>query len=345
MPEFLFDAKTIYWIIEIGIIILVLVFQRPLAKLAIRIFFSRIRSRNLKRYELIRKALLQPVAFLIFSGAAMIAAHFMDLPEKLAGVVNNTLVSLFMVAAIWMLYSAAGMISATLLGSFRERETSVNPTAAHFIASAIQIMIVIIGLLLILTRWVSDITGLVAGLGIGGLAIALAAQDTASNFIGSITIMLDKPFEIGDFIEVDGIAGTVERVGLRSSRVRAVDQSMIYIPNSKMANYNIINGTKRTSRRVAYKIALPRTAAPDVVRAFVAQARAILAGDPDVQETGAMVYFEGFTTHALEIFICYHTLTDYNLMMMTRERINLALLEAATQMDIACVFPQGFAEG
>lgn len=345
MLDWIKSADSLPWIIQIAAIILAFLLQRLIARLVIRLAFAGLRTRRPERYLQLKRALLQPTALLVFSGIAMISAHFMDLPDKTAQLIGNALASVFMIAAVWMLYTAAGLVSASLLDSFRDRETTVNPTAAHFIASGIQIMIVIIGLLMVLARWVTDLTGLIAGLGIGGLAIALAAQDTASNFIGSIAIMLDKPFEIGDYIEIDGIAGTVERVGMRSSRVRAVDQSLIYIPNAKLANYNIINGAKRTSRRVAYKIALPRSAAPEVVRTFIAKARTILADDQDILETGALVIFEGFTTHALEILICYHTVTDYSQMMIVRERVNLALLELAAGMDIACVFPQGFLEG
>lgn len=345
MLEFMKSENALAWIIQIAVVVLALLFQRPLARLVLWLAFIHLRRRRAERYRLIKKALLQPTALLIFTGVTMISAHFMAFPDKVAVLVGNILASLFMVAAVWMLYTAAGLVSATLLDAFRERETTGNPTAAHFIASGIQILIVIIGVLIVLARWVTDLTGLIAGLGIGGLAIALAAQDTASNFIGSIAIMLDKPFEIGDYIEIDGIAGTVERVGLRSSRVRAVDKSLIYIPNAKLANYNIINGTKRTSRRVTFKIALPRTATPQAVQSFMAKAREILAEDSEIQEEGTVVIFEGFTLYALEIYICFFTGTDYNQMLNVRNRVNLALLEAADGLGIARILQPGLPEG
>lgn len=344
MFDFLKSEQAIYWVVEVAVIVIALFFQRPLARLVLWLAFTGMRRRRPERYLLIKKSLLQPAALLIFSGITLISTHFMDFPDKVSDLVGNILASLFMIAAVWMLYTAAGLVSATLLDSFRERETSVNPTAAHFIASGIQILIVIIGLLMVLARWVTDLTGLIAGLGIGGLAIALAAQDTASNFIGSIAIMLDKPFEIGEYIEVDGIAGTVERVGLRSSRVRAVDRSLVYIPNAKLTNYNIINGTKRTSRRVAFKVSLPRTATPESVQIFIAKTREILADDPEVQDEGSMVILEGFSYYAFEIYVCYFTGSDYNEMMAIRNRINLALLNLAGSLGISSLLPPAFPE-
>ncbi|HAL73845.1 MAG TPA: hypothetical protein DCM45_01985 [Clostridiales bacterium] len=344
MFDFLKNEQTIYWLIEISVIVVVLIFRRPLARLVLRIAFAGMRKKRPERYQLIKKSLLQPTALLILCGTALISTHFMNFPDKVSGLAGNILASLFIIAAVWMLYTAAGLVSATLLDSFRDRETAVNPTAAHFIASGIQILIVIIGLLVVLARWVTDLTGLIAGLGIGGLAIALAAQDTASNFIGSIVIMLDKPFEIGEYIEVDGIAGTVERVGLRSSRVRAVDRSLVYIPNAKLANYNIINGSNRTSRRVAFKVGLPRTATPESIQTFITKTREILADDPDVQDEGSMVILEGFTVYAFEIFICYYTGADYNEMMAIRNRINLALLDLADSLGVSSLLPPAYPE-
>lgn len=344
MLDFLKSEQAIYWLIEISVIVVALFFQRPLARLVLRLAFAGLRKKRPERYQLIKKSLLQPAALLIFSGITLISTHFMNLPDKVSDLAENILASLFMVAAIWMLYTAAGLVSATLLDSFRDRETSVNPTAAHFIASGIQIMIIIIGLLMVLARWVTDLTGLIAGLGIGGLAIALAAQDTASNFIGSIAIMLDKPFEIGEYIEVDGIAGTVERVGLRSSRVRAVDRSLVYIPNAKLANYNIVNGAKRTARRVAFKMALPRSTPVDTVQAFLAEARQLLAGDPEILEEGALAVLDGLTNYTVEIFICFFTEPDYNQMLSIKERVTLALLAIADRLGIASLLPPGFVE-
>jgi MscS family membrane protein len=110
-----------------------------------------------------------------------------------------------------------------------------------------------------------------------------------------------------------------------------------------MANYNIINGTKRLSRRVTFKLGLARSTEPAVIRIFLERARQILAGDPDVQEQGTLVTLDGFTTHTLEIFVCYFTCADYTQMMLIKERINLALLEEADKLGITGIFPQGIA--
>ncbi len=330
---------TLALIIALLVILLVFGFRGLLAKLAIRLFFARLRRRNTTRYRLIKAALTKPLSYMILAGVTSFALDFMSIPEKYLGMAVNLAVSLFLAAAIWLLYAAAGLAAATILDTSHAQDTKVNPTAAHFISSAIQITIVIIGILIILSRWISDITSLIAGFGIGGLAIALAAQDTASNLFGSISIMLDKPFETGDWIETDGVAGVVERVGLRSSRIRAQDQSIVTIPNARLANSNIANATKRGSRRIAFKFGILYSTPADQIDQLIGRIKAILLDDPDVQDEGSLVCFEGFSASALEIFVCYYTLADYSAMMLVKERINFAILLAAGEIGISNAFP------
>ncbi len=141
-----------------------------------------------------------------------------------------------------------------LLNPDRDPTGKVDANAAKLYYGRTQSGGVRLCIFAVLSRWVTDISGLIAGLGIGGLALALAAQDTASNLFGSIAIMVDKPFEIGDWVEFDGFAGTVVSVGLRSTKIRVVDQSILSVPNSKLAASIVSNGALRSSRRVAFHV-------------------------------------------------------------------------------------------
>ena len=339
IDEFLAKNGTLGLGIAIAAILLALVFCRPLASLAIRIALAGLRRKKPQRYQLVKKVLLRPVAVMIVTGIARIAVLFMGLPALVLAAAGNILTSLFMIASVWMLYEAAGLIAATLLDTSHRKEAPVNPTAARLIASSVQIAIILVGILMVLSRWVADVSGLLAGLGIGGLAIALAAQDTAANFIGSIAIMLDKPFAVGDWIEVDAFAGTVENVGLRSSRIRTLDQTLVSIPNSRLAGSNIVNGSRRTKRRIAFKFSLNQANDPEAVAAFVERIKVILAADAAVDPEGSLVYFDGFAANMLEIAVSYYTAVDLAAMATVRERINFALLRAAREMGLSYLPP------
>lgn len=339
LPSFIYHESTLTWVIGFAVLLLILVFSRQLSLLLLRIVLARLNARKRERYLLVRQSLRRPVAWMITAGGAGIISGFMPVPAELVVFVNNFLASLFMLSAIWTLYAAAGLVAAALIAASHERKSPVNPTGANFIGSGVQIAVVVIGLLLVLSRWIPDISGLIAGLGIGGLALALAAQDTASNLIGSIAIMMDKPFEIGDWIEVDGHSGTVERIGMRSSRVRALDQTIISIPNSHLASSIIINGAHRASRRVAYRIAL----APDTpfgkLTELGERIRQILAVDPDIDKNSILVTFDTFTPYSMDISVIYHTAADFRQMMIVRERNNLAVLSELQSLNIRSAAP------
>ncbi|MGI5907812.1 MAG: mechanosensitive ion channel family protein [Christensenellales bacterium] len=337
--DFLKAQGAVPLVIAAAAVVLAFLFRRPAARLVIRFTLTRLRRRNPDRYKLVRDGLLRPVSYMFFTGIARIAIEYMGIPEKAFGIVANIVSSLFMVTAFWALYAAAGFVAVLIAESTREKGNGVSATAANYVSGAIRIVIVVVGVLMVLSRWVSDISGLIAGLGIGGLAIALAAQDTAANLFGSISIMLDKPFEIGDWVEAEGVEGTVEKVGFRSSRIRAFDQSVITIPNSKLANSTISNGTNRVRRRITFRLGLVYSTPPKAISDYIERIKAVLEADPDVENESAMVFFENFADSTLEIFVSYHTVVDYITMMRVRERINLTLLEQAKEAGVSMAFP------
>lgn len=334
--------ETLVLVIALIVILAVFLLRGLLAKLLIRILFQRTRRRNLDKYKLIKAALNKPASFTILTGVIRGAVNFMGLSDPYFEFAADIGSTLFMAATIWLLYAAAGLAAASWLSSSvspAEKGINVNPTAARFVTSAVQITIIVLGLLLILSRWVSDISGLIAGLGIGGLAVALAAQDTAANLFGSIAIMLDKPFEIGDWVEVEGHMGVVEKVGLRSSRIRALDQSVISMPNARLANSNIVNGTRRGRRRVAFKLSVVLSTPPDKISLLVERIKKILEADEEIEKESMLVCLDGFAGSAMEIFVNYYTLSDYMLMMLAKERINYAILQATAEIEVAIALP------
>ncbi len=337
----------IYWqikdylpiIASLTVLLIIILLRRPLARGLLRIIFSGRKKNNPEHYRLICNTMLKPFSLMLVSGPARLALEYIQPSPKYYLVWANILSSVFLITSFIALYYAAGLAAGLIINNAGKKELKVDPNAANYIAGAIKFTIVVIGIFTILSLWVKDITGLIAGLGIGGLAIALAAQDTAANLFGSIAIMLDKPFEIGDWVETEGIMGTVIRVGLRSSQIRALDQSIISIPNSKLAAGIIANATRRLNRRVAFKIRIIYSTPPEKILAYTERIKQILKSDPDIIEDGAIVRFDNFGDSALEIFICYFTVANYSHMLEVKERINLEILKAARSTGISLALP------
>jgi MscS family membrane protein len=138
----------------------------------------------------------------------------------------------------------------------RKKITKVNESVIKMICKTLRILIYIIGGVILISELGYNISGLIAGLGIGGVAIALAAQDTASNIIGALMIILDKPFEIGDWITVGSTEGSVEEFTFRSTRIREAKNSVVSIPNSVIVNSSITNWSKLKKRRIDMDLVL-----------------------------------------------------------------------------------------
>lgn len=115
---------------------------------------------------------------------------------------------------------------------------------------------VIIGALTVLQQWDINLTSLLAGLSIGGVALALAAQTTASNLFGAFSVMFERPFEVGDYIEVNGVFGAVEKMGMRSTQIRQINHALVYVPNSKLSTENITNWKLLSNWRVETTISV-----------------------------------------------------------------------------------------
>lgn len=204
---------------------------------------------------------------------------------------------------------------------------------------------VIIWLLIVLqvTQTLSDkpVTSLLAGLGVGGLAVALAAQETIKNFFGSLVIIGDKPFEIGDRVVVDALDGTVLSVGFRSTRVRTLEGAVVTLPNSEIVNKCIHNLSRRPFIRHVADIGIVYGTPPEKVRRATAILREILAGHEGLHpDYPPQVFFTRFNDWSLNLrfFFWYHP-ADYWAYLAFSERVNQTILERFTREGIDFAFP------
>jgi MscS family membrane protein len=196
-----------------------------------------------------------------------------------------------------------------------------------------------LGALLVLDAVGVDVWKLAAGVGIGGLAFALAAQDTVANVLGSVNIFIDKPFQIGDWVKIGDVEGTVEEVGFRSTRVRTFYNSLVTIPNSKIMDANVDNLGVRPRRRVKLTLGLTYDTPPEKVQAYVEGVRAILTAHPQVQASYE-VHFYDLGASALEILVYYHLVVDdWSSELEARAQNLLEFLRLADALGVSFAFP------
>lgn len=199
---------------------------------------------------------------------------------------------------------------------------------------------VILSALVIAERMGADVKTYLAGLGIGGLAFALAAQDTLANMLGSFVVVLDHPFRVGDTVRIAGNEGAVEDIGLRSTRLRTGARTLIVLPNKMVAQEAITNLSRMPQRRVDQTIGLTYETTAEQMTTIVADLRALLKSDPGVHPGLVAVYFADYADSSLNIQIVYFTSDpDWQKHMEVRERINLQIMRAVAARGLSFAFP------
>ncbi|HEX2854588.1 MAG TPA: mechanosensitive ion channel family protein [Opitutaceae bacterium] len=199
---------------------------------------------------------------------------------------------------------------------------------------------VVFGVLMVVQSLGYDVKALLAGLGIGGLAVALAAQDTLANVFGSIVVAIDQPFKLGEAIKVGPHEGNVEDIGLRSTKIRTPGKNLVVIPNKTVASEAIINNSRFTRRRVEHVVGLTYDTTPDQLQAIVQEIQGILTAEPEIDKNSVMVFFRDLNTSSLDIWIVYETPNpDFQKHMRVREKMNLAIMRAVAARGLSFAFP------
>lgn len=204
----------------------------------------------------------------------------------------------------------------------------------------LKVIIVIIGAIYVLDVFNVDLTALIAGLSIGGLAVALAAQDTVKHLIGSIMIYADRPFQLGDFISSGDITGTVEDIGFRSTRIRTPDSSLISVPNGSLVDMVVNNMGSLKYRRFNTTIGLAYYTPPVLIEKFVEGLRAINEAHPLTKSDTSFIHLNNMGGSSLDIlFVIYFNTTDYASNLKLKEEIIFSILNLAAAMNVHIAFP------
>ncbi len=244
------------------------------------------------------------------------------------------------VSITWIILRLVDYFGFRYLQRAARTESRMDIQVIPFVREFLKILIVIFAIFSVLgSVFNMDITGLIAGLGIGGLAVALAGKESLENLFASFTIFLDKPFIVGDLVQVGTTVGTVEKVGFRSTRIRTMEKSFLTLPNKLMVDQPLDNLTLRTFRRARYDIGLTYSSHPDRMRAVIAELQAFLDEHPRTNQDG-QVRFTDFGPSSLNIMVLYFVNTiDFAEYNKVREEINFQILDIVKRNGCSIAFP------
>ena len=249
----------------------------------------------------------------------------------------NTLLRCFIIIFFaWGFYNFLGTDSLQELTKRLDLDRSI----LDFLAKLFRVLIVALAVIIIAQEWDYDVNGFLAGLGLGGLAIALAAKDAAANIFGGIVIVLDKPFSVGDWIHTPTVEGTVEEISFRSTKIRTFAQALVTVPNSVPANEAITNWSRMEKRRVTFHLGVNRATPREKLKSCVEKIRAMLENHPEVHKETIMVRFDQFGESSLDIFFYFFTQTTvWSEYLRVREDVNLKIMEILEEEGVSVAFP------
>ena len=219
--------------------------------------------------------------------------------------------------------------------------STLDDQLVPLVRKTMKAFVVIIGALFILKDGLRlDIVPFLTGLSIGGLAFALAAQDTIKNFFGSIMIFIDKPFQVGDWITSGDLDGTVEEVGFRSTRIRTFTNSLVYIPNGKLADSTIDNHGLRKYRRFSSTITLTYDTPPELIELYVQGLRQVVATHPHTRKDFYNVYFNNMSAYSLDVmFYVFFEVGTWQEELQCRHELLIQTVKLANKIGVRFAFP------
>jgi len=321
---------------------------RPLIQLVLKkvkshLYFVRHYPHGFSAYFL-KQNVERPTAWIIVmmfwsmtSDAVNLTGNF----EKYYGHVLRALIAFQIIRLLYYAVDAFGKVLGDVANQKNNKpNAAMNDQLIPFATKAIKIIVVVVGVLIVLQSSGINVMSLLAGLGIGGLALALAAQDTAANLFGSVTILSDQPFKIGDWIKVKDLEGNVEEIGFRSTRIRTFYNSLVTIPNSMMAKETIDNMGLRGSSRTMQELNLSYYTKPEMIEPFCQHLRDMLKQQQYVKKDGITVIFSGIKPASLTILVLFYVelpgLAQEN---QIKQEIFTNILKVANEMRVDFAIP------
>jgi MscS family membrane protein len=244
------------------------------------------------------------------------------------------------VSLVLLLYRLVDVLTAYMVHRAAGTDTKLDDQLVPLVRRGLKIVIVVLGALFVLQNLEVDITSILATFGVGTIAFALAAKDTVQNLFGSLTIFLDKPFQIGDWVQTCGVEGIIEEVGFRSTRVRTFYNSQVTVPNGKFTDAIVDNYGRRQYRRCSIKLGLTYDTTPEQMEAFCDGLRAIIAAHPATRKDYYEVHFAGYGASSLDVMLYFFFDVDsWTKELRARHEVYLDFLRLAQDLGVSYAFP------
>lgn len=313
------------------------VFTLVIEKIIIRFLVKKGYKSVARRYV---APVAKPMSILILFPILLFLIPVLQLSMNINNYILLGLKALWPIFATVVCYRIVDVLGMYLMKLAEKTDSTLDDQLVPLLRKALKLFVIIIGVLAILANLDYDIIPLLTGLSIGGLAFALAAQDTLKNFFGSIMIFIDKPFQIGDWITSGNIDGTVEEVGFRATRVRTFRNSVTYVPNGMIADKTVDNHGLRNYRRFYTQIAINYDTPADVINVFVDGLRKIVDHHPNTRKDTYHVYLNDMANSSLNVmFYIFFEVPTWGDELRCRHEVLIEIIKLAEELGVNFAFP------
>ena len=327
----------------LGILITILVgfvldkFVSLLLKLGVRSWKARMGS---GAYQDVDSNILRPLGLMAMAMAWWAGLNIMGLPPRVLVVLLVSVKFLTCLSAVWSAYRLVDLLRAFLMDKALETQSKLDDALVPLLTKTVKVFVTVMGVIFIAENLDVDVTSLLAGLGLGGLAFALAAKDVAGNLFGSVTVLLDQTFHVGDWVVIGDVEGTVEKIGFRSTRIRTFYNSIVSVPNSGLITTSVDNMGKREFRRLSCKLSIAYDTPPDRIDAFCEGIREIVRLHPYMRKDNFHVYLNEMGAASLDILVYVFWKTpNWATELRERHRFLLDCLRLAKRLGVEYAFP------
>ena len=348
--EFLSNTLLDYsWFI--GAILVGLLFKKLISKYLSHLLFKIVGKKGAEvGIDKFDALLTKPIGFFIMLSIIYLGSSHINYPEVwnlapenevgLKMLINKGFSLIYVYSIFWIFLKVIDFIGLILNKRAEATENKMDDQLIPFIVEIAKIITYIFALVIVMGNvFEVDITALAAGLGIGGIALAMASKESLENLLGSFTIFFDQPFTVGDTVTVGTVTGTVEKVGFRSTRIRTFDKSLVTVPNKKMIDAELDNLGMRPVRRVKFNIGLTYETAPEQIKAIVTDIQAMINQHPKTNQEGK-VRFQEFGSSSLDILVMYFVDSPkWNDLIDVKEDVNYKIMEIVKKHNSDFAFP------
>jgi MscS family membrane protein len=286
------------------------------------------------------ESLVGPLQVIFASAVCRAGVEWIEPSMRVRPFLERGLALLFFLGLAWLCLRIVDLIILRLAGILQTKHQAFSHSVLPLASRVVKITILLLVIAAVLSNWGYNTNTIVAGLGVGGIAIALAAQKTIENFFGGVAVVSDRPVAVGDFCKFGDRTGTVEDIGLRSTRIRTVDRTLVTVPNGQFSGMTLENFDRRDKMLFHLTLNLRRDTKPAQVRALLASITGILTGHPKLETGPIPVRFVGVGTYSLDVEIFTYVLTrNGDEFMQIQQDLYLWILDAVEAAGTALALP------